>query len=281
VTARRAGADHRRSPARGPGHRPHPLLAGVVGAAVAGVLWLAADSGRVPLGVAVLAAQLVLAAAWIVLLDVPAGLAALTVVALAALAGDAVLLRSRSATLGDLAGVLGLGLAAGLAGQLARRPRPRVADALAAVLSGVVLTAFLASLLALENTAAGRSVALTALAAVAAVLLAGRLLDVAVPRPRLGPSRGWPGLLGGAGAGMAAGAGYAAGPGQLGPADGVLVTAAAVAAAALADLLLDAGADGLPAAPGRRQAALRPVVALLPVAAAVAAVYPVGRALVG
>lgn len=241
-----------------PAHSPLVAFVALVGI---GVLAGGAEAGRPALAAAVLVVQLILGLCWLAVLQ--ASLATAALVGVAALAGDVLLMRSERATVGSVAGVLGLAMLAAIGSQLFRRRRRDVTSGLAAALSGVVLVLAVSVVLPLRQMPSGTGVALTALVATAVALVGARL----VPGPAL--------LV--RGLSLVVAVGVAA---RYGATTEDLSAGAAVAAALAAgafSLVVDLGVvrmERLVAA--RQQPALRPVAALLPVVAALPAVYVVG-----
>ena len=264
ATSGSAPAGVRPAPAR----RSPLLVQGWAAAAAGALLVAAAAAGPLALVAAVVVLQLVLVRSVLALLDAPAPGAAFVVAAGTALAADVVVLVDDGRVDG-LAPVLGLGLVAALLAQLARRRRSRVTEALADTLVGALVAASAACLLALHLRERGPDLLLPALAAAAAVLLAGRLADRLLARPALavGSTRGWPGLVLGLLAAVGAAVAVAA-TAELEPRVTALLALAAAATAVAADLAVDLGAVELRAGrrDSRRAAALAPVAALLPYA---------------
>ncbi len=147
-------------------------VAAVVAVAVA-VLAGGNAAGRPALAVTVALVQACLVAGWLVSFAATVDAAVLVVVAVAV--ADVVLLRSRAATGGSIAGVIGLSVIAVLFRQLARRDPRGVTAAVALTLSAIVLGAAPGLLLALRELPAGRSGAFVALVASGAALVTVRL----------------------------------------------------------------------------------------------------------
>lgn len=241
-----------------PARSPLVALAALLGA---GLLATGAAAGRPALAAAVLLVQLVLGLCWLAALQ--ASLATAALVGLAALACDVLLLRNERATAGSTAGVLGLAMLAAIVAQLLRRRRRDVTSGLAAALSGVVLVSAASLALPLRQFSSGRGVLFTALVAVAVAMVVARLL----PGPQL-PVRA---------AGLVAGVVVAARYGAT-TEDLWVGTALAVAGtAAVLALVVDLGVVRMSreVGPGQRSA-LRPVAALLPLTAALPAIYVLG-----
>jgi hypothetical protein len=258
--------------ATGSAVRPPLLLLAGGCALVAVVLALAALPSGYALAAAVLVLQVVLVLGFLALVDAPAASGTFLIAVAAAAAADALALAD-DGRVGDLAGVVALGLIASLLHQLVRHPRNRVTEALADTLVAVVLVVCAACLVALRADDGGEDVALVALATAGTVLLVGRLVDRFAPRPVLtdGTVRGWPGLLVGLAAGVAAAlvtAGLVADGTELADRAALLglLVAACVAAT---DLAVDLSAAELRSGrlDRRKVDALRPVGLLLPFAA--------------
>jgi hypothetical protein len=230
----------------------------LVGGNAAGRDWLAA---------AVIVLQALLGLGWLLL--VGASVEASVLVGFAVVAADVVLLRTRSATGGSIAGVLGLSVVAVLFYQLARRDERGVVRALAFTFSAIAFAVALALLLPLRELAEGRSTVFVGVVTAAAALAVARLVPGPAP-------------LGFAG-GLAVAAAVAVGCGL--PAGGLSAPAAlglglaAAAAALLIDRLLTriAAQEAGRGQPQSYAAVLVPVMALLPLALASPIAYLAGR----
>ncbi|HSP38496.1 MAG TPA: hypothetical protein VLR26_12155 [Frankiaceae bacterium] len=255
------------TPSRGPAiPSAHSPLIALVALLACGLLATGAQSGRPALAAAVLVVQLLLGLCWLAVLQ--ASLATAALVGLAALASDVLLLRNERATAGSVAGVLGLAMVAAFAAQLMRRRRRDVTAGLAAAVSGVVLVTAASLALPLRQFPSGREVALTGFVAVAVALVGARLL----PGPAI-PIRGLSLLVA-----IVVGARYGATAGDLSA--GAALAAAGTAAAFA--LVLDLGVVRMSRDVGQRQLpALKVVAALLPIVAALPAVYIVGWIVAG
>lgn len=298
------------STSRQPPRRPPLLAQGLLAALLAGVLALSALPGAGLLAAVVLVLQALLVLAVLALVEAPDDTGIVVVGGATALAADVVALRG-DGDVGGLAGVVAVGLLAAFAVQFVRADRDRVTEALADTVLVVLLACAASCLIALRAEAGGREALAGALAAAGAALLAGRFADRLAPRPRLavGATRGWPGLVLGLVGGVAGSVGAAAlldGDDVPGPRAALLGLAVSAAVAA-ADLVVDLAAAELhgtgpqtaalpdtgpetaalpgtgPAEPravaesSRRLAALRPVVLLLPFAAAGPVALVAGR----
>ncbi|CCG05336.1 hypothetical protein [Blastococcus saxobsidens] len=192
------------TPAR-PHHLPAAGLAVVAAGLVAGLPTALGDVGALA---AVLVLQLALVLSWVLATGMQGFTSSLAVGTAAAVAADLALVLVERPLLGGLLAVLGVGFLAAVLQQMLRSPRQDLVDSLAG--SAVLLTAVaaLAALLLLGRPGSGALV-LTALVAGAA-LLVGSLTDQVLPRPQLAPGvpRGLTGavlaVLAGAAAGWAA-----------------------------------------------------------------------------
>ena len=139
----------------------------------AAVLIAGNAAGRPALGVAVIAVQGAFIAGWLVAFAATFDAAVLVLIAIAVT--DVVLLRTRSATGGSIAGVIGLSVIAVLFHQLVRRDPRGVTAAVAMTLAGIILGAAPALLLALRELPVGRSAGFVGLLASGAALVVARL----------------------------------------------------------------------------------------------------------
>ena len=253
--------------ASGPPRRPPLIIQGLWPAALASGLAIASSLGVLPLAAAVLGVQVFFILGALALLDAPAAGGAFYVATATTIAADAVVLLGDGRITG-LAGVTGLGLVGALLHQLARSARSRVTESLADSLVVLVVAVGASCLLALRQLAGGDRVLLISLAAVGAVLFAGRVGDRLAPRPMLafGSTRGWPGLLLGLGAGVAAAVLVADRGADLPLASAALLGLFVASTVATADLAVDLGAAELRSGwrDARRVAALSPTALLLP-----------------
>lgn len=256
-----------------------PALASAV---TAGVLFGASLVGARELGGAVLVLQLLMTLAWLAVVDAPGGTGALLLAGAAAAAGDAMLVRHPADGIGVLVAVVGVSLVAGIGHQLLRRSRVQVTRSLAGSVSAVLLAMAAATLVGLRVGPDGGGALAATVAGAGAALVAARLVDAVLSRPRAVPGgrRGWPGLLGGAAAAFAAGLAVARYPAGL-PARPAWELALIAGGVALAvELVFDAGAVSLLAGDDeRRAAAVAPALALLPLALAAPAAYVAARIL--
>ncbi len=263
-----------------PAARPSVLLLGLGGAVICLTLAALASINATALGAGLFVVQLILVLSLLALVDAPGSGGAFVVAAVAAAVGDAVVLWSNGRVSG-LAGVIGLGLVAGLLHQLTRRGRTRVTESLADTLVAVVLAVSASSLLALRMAGGGRDAVIVCLAAGAGALVAGRLGDRILPRPALavGANRGWPGLILALGAGAAAAVAAAGDTGPVAGPRGALLGLAIAATVSAGDLSVDLGAAELTAGrrDARRVSALMPAGLVLPFAALAPVAYVAGR----
>jgi hypothetical protein len=242
-----------------------PLTIGAAGVAVVAALVLIGGNaaGRPGLAVAVIAVQAVLVIAWCQLFSLAVESAAIVVLAVAV--ADFVLLRTRAATGGSIAGVLGLSVIAVLFHQVARRSSRSVTEVVAVTLSAIVIACAVALLLPLRELGTGRAGVFAGVVTAAAAIAAARLLPGPDPVRRI------------AGLAIAAGAGAVCGlpKGGLSVADGLYVGLAAGAAALLVDRLVER--SSLPRS-SRGEVLVSVVVAgLLPLMLAAPIAYLAGR----
>lgn len=264
---------------------------------VAGVLGLAALAGPLVLAAGVFAAQLVLVWAWVRPVEPPVRPVATGLAAACCLAADVVAVVVDGPPFAPIAGVLGVTFVVGLLTQLLRRHgRPGATIALAASVSAAVLATGAVALVALRDAGPGTGPVATALAAAALPVLAGALAAVV--------STAAVAVAGALVVAAAVGVLATAGPGLdaalfgLGVGAAALVGAGAARAASApadwsADRSADRPADRVPEAPGERRPGpsrgaavgspsglMRPALAaVLPIAVAAPAAYPLARLL--
>ena len=275
-----------------PGRPDRAAVALAVGpAAVAALVGGAAALGRWPLVAVVVAVQVAMAVAWLVVIGVPAAAAAIAIVTAAAIATDVIVVRDDALT--KVAGVIAASFVAALLMQLARRRRRRVTTSLAGVMSGVVVVVLTSYLLATHAGEGEWPAAVLVAAAVGAALLVGRLLDLlaspswgVVARgwrrsavPLVGSRRGWPGLLVGLAVAAGIGAWFGGQQDPLTTGSGVLIALAAALVAQLIDVAVAVSSAEL--ADGGRLLAVRVLAVVLPLAAAAPAGYAVTSIAVG
>ncbi|MGY1916259.1 hypothetical protein [Blastococcus sp. SYSU DS0973] len=165
---------------------PHHLPAAGLAVVAAGLLaGLPATLGDLGALAAVLALQLALVLSWVLATGMQGFAASLAVGTAAAVAADLAMVLPEDPEPGGLLAVLAVGFLAAVLQQMLRSPRHDLVDSLAG--SAVLLTAVgaLAALLLLARSDDGRLVA-TALVAGTA-LLVGHLTDQVLPRPQLAP----------------------------------------------------------------------------------------------
>jgi hypothetical protein len=174
-------------------HLPAAGLSVVAVALVVALPEFLGDLGRLA---AVLVLQLGLVLAWVLATGIQGFGGSLAVGAAAAVAADLVLVLPDRPVLGGLLAVFGVGFLAAVLQQMFRRPRPDLVASLAGSVLLLSAVAALAALLLLGRPSEGQPAAV-ALLAVGAALLVGHVVDVVLPRPRLaaGVPRGLLGLL--------------------------------------------------------------------------------------
>lgn len=255
-----------------PARAHHLPAAGAVLLATALLVGLPEALGGTGRLVAVLVLQVALVGAWVTATGIRGFLGSLAIGVSAAVGADLVLVLPERSELGGLLLVLGPGLLVALLHQMAR-PAPR--RYLVASLAGVVLllsaVAALAVLLALGRAAAGERQAATAALVIGAVLVAGHLVDVVLPRPQIAPGvpRGLLGLVLSVGVGVAV-ALLRRTPGGLADALAAATYGAAIGGVAA---LMAVGASYVVAERRQRGWALPVVQAVLPFAAAAPVAY--------
>jgi hypothetical protein len=166
--------------------RVHHLPAtGVVVVAVGLLVGLPEVMGDLGRLAAVLVLQLGLVLAWVLVTGIQGFAGSLTVGAAAAVAADLSLVLPERPALGELLVVFGVGFLAAVLQQMLRRPRTDLVASLAGAVLLLTTIGSLATLLLLGRSESGHARALVALLAIAAALVAGHLVDVALPRPQL------------------------------------------------------------------------------------------------
>lgn len=260
---------------------PRDALPALLSLSAAALLAGAAAIGHTALGLALLLTQAIVTLAWLALTEVDGAEGATVIVLAGAAAADVLAVRRNGEDIAGTVSVVALVFVASLAFQLFRPHRQRVVEALAGTTSAAVLTVLAAHLLAVSAKTRW-VVAVTAVLCAAVALVAGRVGDAIVLRPRLvhAARRGWFGLVlavaAGAGLGAALGADWA----PLSAKSGTIVGACSALAAAAADLavdMMDTDAD----VDRRRTEALRPLAVLLPLVVAAPVAYAATRLLVG
>lgn len=248
-------------------------------ASLAAICGGAALIGRWPLFVVVLLVQIAFALAWLALTGVPAASGGLLIIVGSAVAADIYANRSGPPDTSEVAGVVAVAFVLAVLRQLARRRRGAVTEALAGVLTGVLMVTFAAHLIAARGGAGGVASAAAICFGIAAATAARRTADVLVPRPvlRAGSQRGWAGLVLSVAAAVAAGALVGADRAGLDARTGALIGLGAALAAAVVDL--GVGIGSLHLADTRQRSAIAPLVVLLPLVVASPVGYVVARLL--
>ena len=235
-----------------PGRDHHLPAAAVAALATALLAGLPAALDGVGSLAAVLVVQLGLVLSWVLVAGLQGVVASLVVGTAAAVAADLVLVLPQRPVLGGLLAVLGVGFLAAVLQQMLRTPRHALVDSLAGAALLLTAVGALAALLLLGRSDEGRLV-VTALAA-GISLVAGHLVDRVLPRPRVadGVPRGLVGVV----VAVLAGAGVAVaarGLADLGVLRALLVGAVvagvvALVAVAASYVAVEAGAEGVPGA---------------------------------
>lgn len=269
-----------------PARRHHLPAAGLAAAGVVLLVVLPELLGDLGRLAAVLVLQLGLVLAWVLVTGLQGFAGSLAVGAAAAVAADLVLVLPPRPVLGGLLVVFGVGFLAAVLQQMLRRPRNDLVASLAGTALLLCVLGALSALLLLGRTPTGAGRAMVALLAVGAAVVAGHLVDLVLPRPRVaaGVPRGLLGLvvavLAGAAVaflGRSAGElvdGFAAviyGAVLGGVAGLVAVAASYLAVDCTADADTDTGSGASPWAVSVIQAVL-PIAACAPVALALLAV---------
>ncbi|HEX4429596.1 MAG TPA: hypothetical protein VHZ96_10045 [Frankiaceae bacterium] len=233
----------------------------------AAVLLVGNASGRPALAVAVGVVQAAFVAGWLVSFAATLDAAVLVVIGVAV--ADVVLLRTRTATGGSIAGVIGVSVIAVLFHQLVRRDPRGVTSAVALTLAAIILGAAPALLLPLRELPVGRSAGFVALLASGAALVVVRL-PVAPDLPR---------RVAALGVGIAAALLCGLGKGGLTTGHAAAMGACCVVTVLLADrLLVRIAVEARPPSAGWPAAVTNAAVAaILPLALACPVAYLVGR----
>jgi molybdopterin synthase sulfur carrier subunit len=253
--------------------------AGLVAAALAGLALIAIG----PLVAGIFAVQAFLALAWLAALDVPGGGGAFVICLITAGTIDGVIGTESEPDIGKAAGIVGVAVVLSLLYQLARKPRVEVTASFAGTLAGLVFVLSAATYPALRIEVDGDVAVAAALLGVAAALVAGRLVDIVLPRPAVMPRsrRGVVGVLAGLTASVLVGWAYGAGQDALGTEVAIRLAAVTALIAVVVDLAVDAVVSAAPPAEARARSALAPLGTLLPVVLAGPAAYVAGRILLG
>jgi hypothetical protein len=268
-------------------HLPAAGLALVAVALLVGLPEVLGNLGRLA---AVLVLQLGLALAWVLVTRIQGFAGSLTVGAAAAVAADLSLVLPERPGLGGVLVVFGLGFLAVVLQQMFRRPRTDLVASLSGAVLLICAVGALAALLLLDSGADGGRWANVATLAAGAALVAGHLVDLVLPRPRLaaGVPRGLPGLVLAVLAGAAVGVlGGATSGGLLSRTDAAVygaVLAAVAAFVALAASYVVVESTALPQDGAEEQPAHPPAfspwaLAVLQVVLPLAACAPVALAL--
>lgn len=240
------------------------MTAALLTAVVAGLLALAATAGQVPLTIAVIFVQIVLAAGWYRLAPVPSRHGSLALTLAAAAAADiALLAQGRAITVGPLATVLGFAVVGVFVHELLRQDgRAYLTASIAATSTGCTLAVLAATLVAERAAPGGRSVLVTGMVAIAAAAV---LSSPPMPAPVS--------VVVGTLAGLVAGGAVGRMLDDLGLGRGLTMGAVAGLFAATAGYVMAAARSS-------RRAVLSAAV-MLPIAFAGPATYVLGRILVG
>jgi sulfur-carrier protein len=259
------------------------LLAGAGAGVVAGALAGLAVLGIAPLAIAVFAVQVVVALAWLAVLDVRGRGGAFVIVVASAAVMDSVVGVADDPDIGRAAGVVGVTFVVGLLFQLARRPRVGVTLSLVGIASAATFALCAASYVALRVEGDGEHALVAGLLGAGVGLLVARLADVVVPRPVVlpGSRRGVLGVLVGLGVAVLVGWAYGHGQELLGTGVGVRLALVTAVLALAADVAVDAVLTAAPPADERARSALVPLGVLLPVVVCAPATYVAGRILLG
>lgn len=195
------------APIATPGRAHHLPAAGVAVLATGLLAGLPAAFGAVGALAAVLVVQLALVLSWVVVAGMRGFAASLAVGTAAAVAADLVLALPQRPVLGGLLAVLGVGFLAAVLQQMLRSPRHALVDSLAGSVLLLTAVGALAALVLLGRSDEGRLVLIALTTGVS--LAVGHLVDQVLPRPRVadGVPRGLAGLalavLAGAGTALA------------------------------------------------------------------------------
>jgi hypothetical protein len=271
--------------------RAHHLpAAGAVVVAVALLVGLPELLGNLGRLAAVLVLQLGLVLAWVLVTGIQGFAGSLAVGAAAAVAADLALVLPDRPELGGLLVVLGLGFVAVVLQQMFRRPRTDLVECLSGGLLLICAVGALAAFLLLGSDATEPGWSRVAVLAAGAALLAGHLVDLALPRPQLadGVPRGLAGLavavLAGVGTAVLGATVWTSSPGRVAAAlsGAVLAAVAALVAVAASYLVVEATSvpsDGASAGREPRQPSPPWALAVLQAGLPLAACAPVALAL--
>jgi sulfur-carrier protein len=259
------------------------LIAGAGAGLVAGALAGLALLGTAPLAIAVFAVQVVVALAWLAVLDVRGRGGAFVIVVIAAAVMDSVVGAADEPDIGRAAGVVGVTFVVGLLFQLARRPRIGVTLSLVGIASAATFALCAASYVALRIEGGGDRALVAGLLGAGVGLLVARLADVVLPRPVVlpGSRRGVVGVVVGLGVAVLVGWAYGHGQDLLGGGNGLRLALVTAVLAIAADVAVDAVLNAAPPGDDRARSALAPLGVLLPVVVCAPATYVAGRILLG
>ena len=259
------------------------LLAGAGAGLVAGALAGLAVLGTAPLASGVFAVQVVVALAWLAVLDVRGRGGAFVMTVVAAAVMDSVVGGADEPDIGRAAGVVGVTFVVGLLFQLARRPRRGVTLSLVGIASAATFALSAASYIALRVEGDGEHALVAGLLGAGVGLLVARLVDLVLARPVVlpGSRRGVAGVVVGLGVAVLVGLAYGQGQEVLGTGNGVRLALVTAVLALAADVAVDAVLTAAPPADERARSALVPLGVLLPVVVCAPATYVAGRILLG
>jgi hypothetical protein len=218
-----------------PAWKAHLGAAGLAALATPALV-VAAHAGRVSFVTAIGVLQALLVVAWMVGTGLPGRIGGLLIGTGVAGAADAVLYVRDKASLAGLLGVLALAVPAMLAHQLSRGVvRVRVTESLSGVAALSTAGAAASAYLALYQAVEGTRLVSAAVVAAGVGLVAGRLIDIALPVPRLAAEvpHGLLGVSTSIAFGATAGAAYSLGARQLEIGEGALLGAGTAAVVAL------------------------------------------------
>jgi molybdopterin converting factor small subunit len=255
------------------------VAAGLVAAALAGLALL----GIGPLAGGLFVVQVVIALAWLAVLDVRGGGGGFVIVVGTSAVMDSVLGLETEPDIGRAAGTVGVAFVVCLLYQLARRPRVGVTASLAGAVSAITFAVCAASYIALRVETDGEFAVVAALLGAGVALAVARMVDLAVPRPAASPGsrRGVAGIVVGVAAAVLVGWAYGSRCEQLGSDHAARLALVTAVIALIADLAIDSVLAAAPPADDRPRSALPPLAILLPVALAGPAAYVAGRILLG
>jgi hypothetical protein len=244
------------------------LGAAALAAVVCPALVVAAHVSRLGLLAGLGALQALLVLAWVLGTGLPGRIGGLLIGAAVAGGADAVLHLRDRASLSGLLGVLGLTVPALLLHQLSRGVvRVRVTESMSGVAALSAAGASAASYLALARAVEGTRLVSAALAAAGVGLVAGRLIDIALPVPRFTAEVPYGLLAVGASIALGAttGAAHSLGARQLEIGEGALLGAGTAGVAALVAVAVGyigqaVGGQSATAGPGDEPALAPPAV---------------------